>query len=271
MVQAQSWTEGRRSGQHEHPFFELAVLLEGACCWRLGRRRVPLQAGEWLLLAPHRKHGEEIAAGQRARMAWLGFDFARDQEPAGLRECCHQAIAAGPWQADMLGLCEAVYREAQQPALLGAEARVELALRSVLVLLARATTEGAGGAGAASPGPAPHRRTQAVRAAAHTLASNLASPLRVAALARYHGLGAGRFAARFRAEHGEGPREFRQRRRLEEARRQLAGTTLSIKEIAAACGYTDAAHFCHHFKRAAGVSPRAWRAGMLQGRMLGRL
>ncbi|MDR1280091.1 MAG: AraC family transcriptional regulator [Opitutaceae bacterium] len=257
VVQAQSWPGGYRSRLHEHPFFELAVVLDGACGWRLGRRRVELQAGDWLLLAPHRKHSEEVAAGQRVRMAWLGFDFARGQEPEELRAWCHERLAAGPWQEDMRGLCGVIYREAQQPGLAGAEARVELALRSVLILVARVA---AGDADAAT-GPAPHRRTQAVRAAAHTLAHNLASPLRVAELARYHGLGAGRFAARFRTEYGETPREFRQRRRLEKAQRQLAETALSVKEIAAACGYTDAAHFCHHFRRATGFTPRAWRRG----------
>ncbi|EIP97958.1 transcriptional regulator containing an amidase domain and an AraC-type DNA-binding HTH domain [Opitutaceae bacterium TAV1] len=261
VVQAHSWPGGYEGRWHEHPFFELAVVLEGACCWRLGRRRVALPAGEWLLLAPHRKHSEEVATGQRARMGWIGFDFAKGQEPEGLRACCGEKLVAGPWRGDMEGLCGVIYREAQQPDMPGAEARVELALRSVLILIARAAV----GEGRTGNVPAPHRRTQAVRAAAHTLAHNLASPLRVAELARYHGLGAGRFAARFRAEYGEAPREFRQRRRLEKAQRQLAETSLSVKEIAAACGYTDAAHFCHHFRRATGLTPRAWRQGQAGG------
>lgn len=218
---------------------------------------MPVKSGEWLLLTPHRKHGEEIAPGDKARMAWLGFDFARDQEPSGLREICSQPMAGGPWHEEMARLCGSIYRESQQPALLGAEARVELALRSALALLARVATGGV----TTQSGPAPHRRTQAVRAAAHTLANNLTSPLRMAALARYHGLGAGRFAANFRAEHGETPREFRQRRRLEQAQQLMLKTNLSIKEIAASCGYTDAAHFCHHFKRGTGQSPRTWRLG----------
>lgn len=251
--QGAPWVGELYSTHHEHSFFELAVLLEGECSWRLGRRRIPMKGGESILIAPRQKHQEMVVAGKRARLAWLGFDFARGETPDDVRQWCHQAMPLGAWQEDMRNLCALIYRETQHSRRPGTDALVELSLRSVLVLLDRMTREETGMQDVGD------RRTQAVRAAAYALASNLAAPPKISALARYHGFGAGRFAARFREEYGESPREFLQHRRLEEARRRLRESTLSIKEIAAACGYSDAAHFCHHFKRAMHVSPRVWR------------
>ncbi len=44
-----------------------------------------------------------------------------------------------------------------------------------------------------------------------------------------------------------------------EAQRDLAYTTLSIKQIAAGLGFADAAYFSRFFRRQAGCSPSAWR------------
>jgi AraC-like DNA-binding protein len=47
--------------------------------------------------------------------------------------------------------------------------------------------------------------------------------------------------------------------RIGDARRLLAGSTLSVKEIAAAVGYNDATQFCRQFRRAEGMSPGSYR------------
>jgi len=47
--------------------------------------------------------------------------------------------------------------------------------------------------------------------------------------------------------------------RVGDARRLLARSTLSVKEIAAAVGYNDATQFCRHFRRAQGMSPGSYR------------
>lgn len=51
--------------------------------------------------------------------------------------------------------------------------------------------------------------------------------------------------------------------RMQQATRLLQGTTLSIKEIAAAVGYSYATEFAHRFKQAFHVTPTVWRARML--------
>ncbi len=78
--------------RHHHLFYELALVLGGRCTWHLGtgRRRVRLNSGEALLLPPRRLHAEEIAPGEKARLAWLGFDFD-GKAPAW----CQQPIPLG--------------------------------------------------------------------------------------------------------------------------------------------------------------------------------
>jgi AraC family transcriptional activator of pobA len=44
-----------------------------------------------------------------------------------------------------------------------------------------------------------------------------------------------------------------------EAQRDLAYTTLSIKQIALGLGFGDAAYFTRFFAREAGMTPTAWR------------
>jgi len=64
---------------------------------------------------------------------------------------------------------------------------------------------------------------------------------------------------------GLGFRDHLREARVRNASRLLATTSLEIKEIAAAVGYTQAAQFCRHFKRVAGVSPGAFRRACTAG------
>jgi AraC family transcriptional activator of pobA len=47
-------------------------------------------------------------------------------------------------------------------------------------------------------------------------------------------------------------------RLLLEAQRELAYTTMPIKQVALDLGFADAAYFSRFFQRAVGVSPSAW-------------
>lgn len=57
------------------------------------------------------------------------------------------------------------------------------------------------------------------------------------------------------------PKAFLNRSRLQLAAELLRSGTRSIKEVAAACGYTDANYFCKAFKNCYGTTPSAFREG----------
>jgi AraC-like DNA-binding protein len=72
---------------------------------------------------------------------------------------------------------------------------------------------------------------------------------RVAGLSRYH------FSRKFVSVRGISPGRYLAGLRLAEATRLLATGELSVKEVAAQCGYRDANYFCKVFRKSFGVSP----------------
>ena len=82
---------------------------------------------------------------------------------------------------------------------------------------------------------------------------------REAAISKFH------FARLFRAATGETPHAFLVRLRMQAARQMLRDTNLNVTEVAAAVGYTDAAHFTRVFARAGGRSPSAYRTAARRG------
>lgn len=250
VAQRRALPSSHRFREHSHPFHELGFVLEGECDWALGRSRLRVAAGGFVLVPPGRRHREIIPAGAHARLAWVGFDFGAVQ--VAPPEWSQQALAAGPWAEDLDRLVTTIFAENQSAALGGRE-RAQLSLREVLILVTRA---------AVSPRPvavAVNSAEEVARSAARYLTDNLALPLSVQAVARYHSLGAAHFSVVFRRHHGVTPRDFLQRARLDRARELLTTGDQRIKEIAATCGYTDAAHFCRRFKAASGQTPRQYR------------
>jgi AraC family transcriptional regulator len=73
---------------------------------------------------------------------------------------------------------------------------------------------------------------------------------RVARLSVYH------FARQLKAATGLPPHQYVLARRVERARDLLlAGTKLSLAEVAASAGFSDQSQLCKHFKRHFGVTP----------------
>jgi LacI family transcriptional regulator len=67
------------------------------------------------------------------------------------------------------------------------------------------------------------------------------------------------FYTHFKASTGQTPREAIQRRQLDEARRLLTQTQISITTIAEYCGFADSSCFSRTFRAAEGRSPRDYR------------
>jgi AraC-like DNA-binding protein len=242
-------------GWHRHSFYELAIVLGGRCTWHLGRRRrVLLRAGEALLLEPRALHAEETAPEEEARLAWLGFDFGGLAPP-----WCRQPIALGEDASEIAGNFDAIARE-HHLADARSQTRIGLALQSLLLLLERCA-EGSHRLATARSSLNP-RQTHTVESAAHYFRNNLRNPLSVAQVAAYHSLCRGHFSSLFRRQHRVTPRGFLRQVRLQRAADLLADSELTLKEIAAQCGFVDAAHLCKSFKQVRRMTPSRFRATM---------
>lgn len=78
-------------------------------------------------------------------------------------------------------------------------------------------------------------------------------------LARKARLSSSLFTVRFKQMTGLPPHHFLIACRLEEAKRRLTSTDTPLTRIALDLGFCAPQHFSTHFKRAFGMTPRAWR------------
>lgn len=239
--------------EHAHPFYELGLVMEGACQWKLaGRASCLVSAGQCVLLPPGQMHAEQIPQGRHARIGWLGFDAPDDSFDVLTRDAVARPWAAEGWFEDLLHSLERIIRElsASRP---DSPGRCALAFQDMLILFQRITNR--------VPVAAPvTRQAQVAESAARYFLDNLDHPLDIAHVARYYGLCPAYFSTIFRRHHRVSPRQFVQQSRITRARDLLKHTSRSVKEIAATCGYTDSAHFCRHFRLATGSRPSACRS-----------
>ncbi len=89
--------------------------------------------------------------------------------------------------------------------------------------------------------------------------AHAAGPLDLAAGAAAAGLSPWHYLRLFRAVLGVTPHQYLLRCRLRLAARLLAESRLSVTEVAYDAGFADLSNFVRTFRRAAGMSPRAFR------------
>jgi AraC family transcriptional regulator len=87
----------------------------------------------------------------------------------------------------------------------------------------------------------------------------LADPLTLADIAAEVHLSVYHFIRVFREATGETPHRFLTRLRIEQARRLLAGTDLTIERIAERCGFASPGSLSSAFRAHVGVRPSAYR------------
>jgi len=100
---------------------------------------------------------------------------------------------------------------------------------------------------------------QRIRSAMNRLRENIAEPFRLEDEAAQAGLSVSRFAHLFRNETGVSPGRFAEESKLFHAGLLLETTSLSVSEVAEACGYQDPFYFSNRFRGHYGASPRTYR------------
>lgn len=89
--------------------------------------------------------------------------------------------------------------------------------------------------------------------------ANLSKPWTVETMAEQVGISASRLHAIFQENLGKSPRVWLTDLRLEQARRLLIGTDLSIAELAYRFGYADQSALTRAMRKATGLTPAAYR------------
>lgn len=149
-----------------------------------------------------------------------------------------------------------------------AEGACDLGLDEAGLMLAARLTALVAGHRASSP--APTRATDRRRAveAALWIDAHAEDPIDLETAARAAGLSPFHFLRLFAKVLGVTPHQYLVRARLRRAARLLPDASRSITDIAFAVGFGDLSNFVRTFRRAAGVSPRAFRQAARGGRKI---
>jgi transcriptional regulator GlxA family with amidase domain len=107
--------------------------------------------------------------------------------------------------------------------------------------------------------PVPECRAEGLQPLLDWMVEHLAEEQTVAELARRARMSERTFARRFAAEAGSTPLRWLTQQRVLHARRLLEETDLELEELARLSGLGSGALLRHHFRRAVGVTPQAYR------------
>lgn len=226
---------------HAHRGFELLAVRAGRCLVEIeGHDPVEAQPGSLFLIPPrlahlHRNHGEVATA-------YLVFRLPLRLLPARLRVL--ELAPADPltdWLEQIIDLHGGLVRP--DPREVGG---------LLLAILARIDR--------LDPPARPAGRSRALELAERHLLASLAGPVGMEELAQVSGVSTGHLRALFRSHHGCPPARWHRQRRIELAQRLLRDAYLSVAEVAAACGWSDANLFGRIFKAECGQSPGRWRS-----------
>jgi AraC family transcriptional regulator len=121
--------------------------------------------------------------------------------------------------------------------------------------LIRSSVEDGTGPAAVARGLLPWQR----RLVAAHIEEHMAEPIPVARLAQLARLSPSYFCRSFRTSFGTPPHRYHSTRRVERAKLLLAGTGLSVTEIALDVGFSETSSFTAAFRRLVGCTPSSYR------------
>ncbi len=252
------------AGPHDHPFTEthasysLSYVRRGSFGYLTRGRRFELVAGSFLVGRPGDEFmctHEHHAAGDEC----LSYHFDESWlDTLGLpaRRWVSGALPVIP-QLALLG-------ERAQAAAAGAS---DVALEEAGALLAAGFLSAQGAATFAPVRLGARDRRRAVRIALW-LEAHAGEQVSLARIARASGVSAFHFLRIFTRVTGVTPHQYLVRARLRHAARLLAQDTHSVAAVAYEVGFGDLSNFIRTFRRAAGVTPRAFRALSRQDRKI---
>ena len=230
-----------------HRCFSLAYVRKGSFGCRTGGRTFELVAGSILVGHP----GNEYTCSHEHHVCGdecLSFQFTSDLvEPLGAMKAWR--VGAMPPLASLI-----IVGELAQAAV---EKKSDLSLDEIGMMLAARFAAAASGESNRQDLSARERR-RAVEAALW-ISEHAPEPIDLAAIARLSGLSPFHFLRSFAKTIGVTPHQYLVGCRLQQAARLLAERERAITDIALDCGFNDLSNFIRTFRRAAGMSPRAFR------------
>ncbi|MEM8783958.1 MAG: AraC family transcriptional regulator [Planctomycetota bacterium] len=240
---------------HRHRgHYEVCLIARGAVDWWVGDELHHVKAGHIYVTAPGETHGGTDDVLHRCELYWLivrlpvsGCDAAVARGFSGLRRRTFPASTAlRPAFAKLM----AEHRERAAYAAEGAR----VALTSLLVQVLRDHDRAIANSDHGETVSLPIGRAQ------RWMRDHLDESFTMADAAKVASLSVTQFHARFVADTGMTPNDWRLRQRVAIARRELSRTDRPITEIAMRLGFSSSQYFATSFAKVVGLSPSAFRA-----------
>jgi len=254
------------AGPHAHAFFSLMYVNDGRGTMVSGSETVDVGDGSLTLIPPRAIHdATRLRAVDRWAMGFTpdlfgpegaGWIFPRPSRPEWIA-LMHRSVAPPPpivvpacdrpgWR-DTLARIERELRERPR----GFRDVVRACLRILLIEAARLLS---------APGD-PEPVSPLLEEVFDVIESGFAAGLSLADVARAVGRSPAHLTTLVRRETGLTVQQWIIERRMAEARQRLCGSDENVTVVAERAGYADPALFIRQFKRAHGLTPRAWRLG----------
>lgn len=243
---------------HAHPdAFEVCLLTRGQVNWWVEERGYTLSAGDVFITQPGERHGAIGSIVQPCELYWVQFvvDDLSGWDHDG-KDSLRRALALLPERffhaSSGLAACIMAlvteHRRSDQYSKTAARA----ALQTALIAIVRESSE------AHKPS-----LSRPVQQALIWMTDRIEEPFNVEEVAAAVGFSAARLQARFQQEMSTSVGEHRSRLRLQRAKELLAGTDVSVTEIAHRLSFPSSQYFATFFRRRVGVTPSRYRQQVL--------
>ncbi len=241
---------------HFHQFYELSVIYEGQSDFMINGGLFPMGAKSLQLLRPSDYHSQQTAEGQHIRYYNLMFsaDFISPDLLKLLEDCpdplCADATDA-QWKdlSRLIRSMESTFHRQKEDPLTAIYLRANLENICIFILQHHRS---------AMNNPV-ETMQEPIRRALTYVRRNYREPIRLTDVAYAAGLSPSYFSALFHDTMGTPFSLYLSQYRLQIAERYLRSSDLSVKEVAAACGFSAYSYFVTAFKAEYGVPPGVFR------------
>ncbi|GAA1969374.1 AraC family transcriptional regulator [Catenulispora subtropica] len=245
---------------HRHTFYEIVLVTGGSGHHVVDLHPWPITPPHLGVIVPGQIHHWQRARGVEGSVLLFNEDFLRRHpEDAAVLHVLGALAWLRPDPDQMEGLTELAAQ--MQRELCRADPGYESVLRAYLhILIVRAAriADALGPAAPTADGPATKvsglvdrylRLITAPRQGGRTLTS----------YAREIGVSPGHLHELVREQTGLTPGKLTRRHRILEAKRLLAGTDLTVRQVSEQTGFHDPSYFCRFFRRETGLTPGEFR------------
>lgn len=249
----------RAAFPHRHIFYEIVYVTGGTGAQVIDLSRWELRPPHLGFVVPGQVHYWEDVSDLNGVVILFTDDFLLDHP--GDRDVLRKLGERRPWlslsRTDMADIAPLVADMEREYALGRPQfAAVLRALLHVLILRAARMTE------LDADGPGSPRRADAVAQEFVRLLARPGSGVRsVRSWASQMGVSVGYLNEVVKQSTGRTPGQLVRQTRTHEAKRLLALTDLTVRQVGGEVGFSDPAYFCRYFRRETGLSPSEFRRG----------